>query len=207
MAESEKHERQRHEALARATHSWRSWTIGQWFTNGHMALMLDAPISERDMRLDFECLCDGFGKHEHRNVLDRSCVFVDAYERDDTMRAIFRRFLRNDKGIKGSRYVAIEREPLESENEPGMTCYRARVEHDDNPRAWYAVQACYVDAAEQHTRPDRWAVVQRSGPSEHPIAPLLLGLRGEQGVALLMPVTAAGSAIELGEPMAAEPVR
>lgn len=200
-AMSTKHERQQHEALARATGSWRSWAVGQWFTNGHMALMLAEPISKHDMRLDFECLCDKMGKHEHSNSLDRLCVYVDAYERDDTMRPSLTKLLSNDRRIGGSRYVSIERDdPLYASNEPGMACYAARVNNEDNPRAWYAVQDRYVNAAEQYTNPDRWAVVQRSGTTTNPIVPLIIGLRGAQGVALLMPVTANGSAIEAQAP-------
>lgn len=192
---SQKHERRRHEQIARETASWRSWAIGDWFTNGYMALMLDEPISKHDMRLDFECLCDGFGKHEHRHTVDRLCTFVDAYERDADMRGKLTRFIEGGRQMRGNRYATLEREPLDSKTEPGLTVYRVRVDDEDSPRAWFAINARYAEAIEKHTRTDRWLVVQRADQR----TAMLIALRGSQGVAMVMPMTARGSAIELAE--------
>ena len=123
-------------------------------------------------------------------------LFVDRYETNPKIGASFTKFLTVAREIRGSAIVRIDRE-TELEDRSGLVVCPARVvSRPDDPRAWFAVQTRYVDAIEQHGRPDRWAVIRRSEPTAHGAPPILIvALRGDRGVGLVMPTTCEGSGL------------
>lgn len=195
-------ERRRHESLARETASWRSWAVGSWFTNGHMAMMLDEPFTGPAMDLEYECSCDDDGRRDHAQDLTRPCVFVDVYEPYPSMVESLGETLKRAMQHRGNRLVTIEHEAFPHPHDDVAALCRARVTGETAERAWVALQKPYVDAIERHCRPDRWAWFQMSAPGEPVKAPIIWALRGErnQGVGLIMPVSFTGSAIQIDSP-------
>lgn len=195
---SQKHERARHEALARETGSWQSWAVQQWFTNGFMAVMLDEPSRGPSMLLEFECSCDDDARRDHIDDLSRPCVFLDVYERDPDAVGMVTNVLQKAGASRGSQLVTIEPDPFDHPDELGAVCYRARITGESAARAWVAVQKRYVDAIVRHAAPDRWAWFQLSVPGEKPVPPVIWALRGDRnlGVGLIMPMACTGSGVE-----------
>jgi hypothetical protein len=197
---SQKHERARHEALARETAAARSWTVQMWFVTAHLSLMPSEPFQGPDMVLEFACLCSSDrAQAAHLATLDRHCIYVDRYERDPDAHRWITNMLRSSMRVKGSAYASIDRS-VELENEDGVLSYRVRIDGERDPRAWFAVQKRYIEAVERHARPERWAVLQRPYTPERPVPPVVFALRGKQAVGLIMPMTCPGSGMEAAPP-------
>lgn len=193
---SQSTERRRHEALARETASWQSWIVGEWFTNGYMAVMLDVPGPASPMRLDFECMCDLTRRRTHERDLGRFCVFVDAYEQDDAIHARLSKILQLAQrlGARGAVRLMIDDEPVESEVQPGLLIDEARIAGDDHPHAWVALNHAYVEAVRTHARPDQWFLVgypkgvQVGTELSTTESPMVIGARAGALVAVVMPM-------------------
>jgi hypothetical protein len=201
---SQKHERQRHEALARATGSWQSWSVDRWWTNGMMAVELDAPFAGPHMRLVFECMCDLTQRRTHEHDLTRFCVFVDQYERDAEIRTRLGTILTKAQQVaaRGAVPLVIGDEPWESELHPGRLIVEARIRGEDHPHAWVALNHAYVEAVRKHAPIVReWLLVGM--PRGVPVgtafstreSPMVIGVHGSRLVAVVMPMATNDSAI------------
>lgn len=194
-------DRRRHEALAKATASWHSWVADRWFCNGFMAVEVDEPFSAGPMMLDYECLCSSFDKHQHRHTLNRLCVFMDTYEAAPGMTDTIGNTLMKAKGDGRYARLDIEDTEVESENEPGLLIYRARINEDAAERAWIGLNKRFVDVIREQARPTRWWLGGLHGvpvgqPMPESMAPSVIAVRDERMVAAVMPMACTGSAIE-----------
>lgn len=198
---SAKTERRRHERLALATASWRSWAVNNWFTNGYMAVELTEPFSVRPMSLTYDCLCGTFDKHEHRHTLDRLCVFAAEYEPDETMAERLSKTLVRIVGDR--KYARLDIEDsciVESSNEPGLEMYRARINDDPAERAWVGVNKRFVDLIRDETHADRWFLsglrgVKVGDAISGSQLPSVLAMRGDRLVGSVMPIACNDSAV------------
>lgn len=190
-------DRTRHLELARRCASWASWTSGQWFCDGAVAIKTPYPFDE-ERRLDLDCGDDAPDHPYHLESTSLSCVFVDAWERDDYIVDRLRRLL-----------SAAEQRPHLSA-EPGRV-----IEPSPDPRTYrwvhirglgrIAVQAQFLDAATDVARVDGWRAVAdayRLAPADQrlrvPGVPLLVGLRDREIVALVMPAEMDDSLLPTG---------
>jgi len=196
-------EQRRHQQLALQTASWRSWAVGNWFSNGFMAVELMHPFQGKPMRLDFDCLCDTFNNHQHRHHLDRLCVFMAAYEPDAAIAEGLSKVLVRMIGDRRFTRLDIEDDCIvESLNEPGLEIYRARINQDPAERAWVGVNVRFVDVIRQEAQPDRWFIRYPAGlPVGTQIVaqqmPSVLAMRGDRVVAAVVPMACTGSAISI----------
>lgn len=201
---SQKHERRRHEALARETASWQSWAVERWWTNGMMAMELAEPFSGPHMRLAFECMCDLTKRRTHEHDLTRHCVFVDQYERDPEIRKRLGTILTKAQqaAARGAVPLVLGDALIESEVHPGLLIVEARIRGDDHSNAWVALQHAYVEAVRTHAPLiNQWLLAGL--PKGVPVgtafstreSPMVIGVHRDRLVAVVMPMATNDSAI------------
>jgi hypothetical protein len=186
-------EKRRHTRLAELMGDWTTRVIGKWIESGFAAFKTDAAFSE-GYRLDLECNCDG----DHLPGVADGCTFVDSYEpfTKDPGR-IGDLIDRATRGYGEPAKVGIDLFVLRPFR-GGVVAYLRAYTPDGR---WLGVQDRYIAAAEAISRTERWEIRWPVASPGIPIAvPMLVGFRGEEVVALVMPLKIKSSLSEERSP-------